>query len=168
MFTKALFITSRFSGMVMGGRLECCSCSCSWDIQLLVRLLNFQIQVLLYFSAWQTSKLFQKWSDFQNFSGFQNFSDFKNFSDFQIFLDFKNFLDFIYFRFSETCRFSELFSFQISFRGLKFCLISLSLQFYKGPGILWLRLVVCKTLFTFTCLLKNFKSNNLLSLLTKK
>ena len=95
--------------------------------------LNFQIQVLLYFSTWQTSKLFQKWSDFQNFS------------------------DFRFLRFREYLRLSELFSFKIFFRGLflkklqfihvyftcfsfktdknslQFCLISLSLLFHLRP-----------------------------------
>ena len=52
------------------------------------------------------------------------------------------------FRSSETFRFSEIFGFSDLFqRFFSFWLISLSLHFAWGLGILWLRLVVCKPWF---------------------
>ena len=83
--------------------------------------------VLFYFSAWQALKLFQKWSDFGNLPDFLNFSGFQNFYDFQNFrfLEISNF--------QKLPDFQNYLVFQISFGGLQFCLISLSLQFYLRP-----------------------------------
>ena len=112
--------------------------------------LNFQIW-LLYFSAWQTSKLFQKWpnikkssrvSEFFWFSEFFQFSEHFRFSKYFRFSDFLDFQIFQIFRLSD---FHNLTKFQnyLVFRSLSevfsfayflFPSISLDAQDYFGCG----------------------------------
>ena len=107
--------------------LECCS-SCCCSLGTLGFWYEFSNLSPAIFLCMANLKTLSEIVRFSNSSRFTKFFWFTEFSDVQ---------NILIFRFSEVSRFSELFRlsdfFHISFRGLKFSLISLSHKFYSRP-----------------------------------
>ena len=105
------------------------------------------------FQSFQNFRNFQNLLDLQDFQNFQNFLSFQNFSDFSDFLEFPYFQNFQSFQVFQIFKMLlELIKLQKSFDTFSIfigfsCFCSSSFNFTSGPGITWLRLVVCKTWF---------------------